>query len=56
MKPPFGSEERRGQARIYVDGEDERCAPHRSCWKEGIALPILIGRPHVVDVRPGATG
>jgi len=53
MKPVF-STARAAQANrvVYADGEDERVLrAAQVVLEEGIAKPILIGRPHVVDVR-----
>lgn len=53
MKPVF-STAKGAQAKrvIYADGEDERVLrAAQVVLEEGIAEPILIGRPHVVDVR-----
>ena len=53
MKPVF-STAKAAQAKrvIYADGEDERVLrAAQVLLEEGIAKPILIGRPHVVDVR-----
>src|SRR5690606_6026017 len=37
---------------VYADGEDERVLrAAQVVLEEGIAKPILIGRPHVIDVR-----
>ena len=53
MKPVF-STARAAQAKrvVYADGEDERVLrAAQVVLEEGIASPILIGRPHVVEVR-----
>ncbi len=53
MKPVF-STAKAAQAKrvIYADGEDERVLrAAQVLLEEGIAKPILIGRPHVVEVR-----
>ena len=53
MKPVF-STAKAAQAKrvIYADGEDERVLrAAQVVLEEGIAKPILIGRPHVVEVR-----
>ena len=53
MKPVF-SIAKAAQAKrvIYADGEDERVLrAAQVVLEEGIAEPILIGRPNVVDVR-----
>ncbi|MBL8578830.1 MAG: NADP-dependent malic enzyme [Mesorhizobium sp.] len=53
MKPVF-SIAKGAQAKrvIYADGEDERVLrAAQVVLEEGIALPTLVGRPHVIDVR-----
>jgi malate dehydrogenase (oxaloacetate-decarboxylating)(NADP+) len=53
MKPVF-SIAKSAQAKrvIYADGEDERVLrAAQVVLEEGIAAPILVGRPNVVDVR-----
>ena len=53
MKPVFTAAKNATAKRvIYADGEDERVLrAAQVVLEEGIAQPILIGRPHVVDVR-----
>ncbi|WP_159587892.1 NADP-dependent malic enzyme [Chelativorans xinjiangense] len=53
MKPVFSAAKQAGRKRvIYADGEDERVLrAAQVVLEEGLAQPILIGRPHVVDVR-----
>ncbi len=53
MKPVFSAAKNSTAKRvIYADGEDERVLrAAQVAIDEGIAHPILIGRPHVVDVR-----
>ena len=53
MKPIFSSAKTAAAKRvIYADGEDERVLrAAQVVLEEGIAHPILIGRPHVIDVR-----
>ncbi|MBX3578128.1 MAG: NADP-dependent malic enzyme [Rhizobiaceae bacterium] len=53
MKPVFSAAKASGAKRvIYADGEDERILrAAQVVLEEGIAEPILIGRPHVVEVR-----
>ncbi|MBL8583602.1 MAG: NADP-dependent malic enzyme, partial [Rhizobiaceae bacterium] len=53
MKPVFSKAKTAAAKRvIYADGEDERVLrAAQVVLEEGIAEPILIGRPHVVDVR-----
>jgi malate dehydrogenase (oxaloacetate-decarboxylating)(NADP+) len=53
MKPVFSAAKTASAKRvIYADGEDERVLrAAQVVLEEGIAQPILIGRPHVIDVR-----
>ncbi|MEP1777170.1 MAG: NADP-dependent malic enzyme [Nitratireductor sp.] len=53
MKPVFSAARRATAKRvIYADGEDERVLrAAQVVVEEGIAQPILIGRPHVIEVR-----
>ncbi|MEZ5781434.1 MAG: NADP-dependent malic enzyme [Rhizobiaceae bacterium] len=53
MKPIFSSAKSSSAKRvIYADGEDERVLrAAQVCIEEGIAKPILVGRPAVIDVR-----
>ncbi|MCV3241396.1 NADP-dependent malic enzyme [Mesorhizobium sp. ZC-5] len=53
MKPVFSAAKAAATKRvIYADGEDERVLrAAQVVLEEGTAEPILIGRPHVVDVR-----
>ena len=53
MKPIFATAQTASAKRvIYADGEDERSLrAAQVVIDEGIAEPILIGRPHVVEVR-----
>ena len=53
MKPMFSSAKTASAKRvIYADGEDERVLrAAQVVLEEGLAHPILIGRPHVIDVR-----
>jgi malate dehydrogenase (oxaloacetate-decarboxylating)(NADP+) len=53
MKPVFSAAKAAGAQRvIYADGEDERVLrAAQVVLEEGIATPILIGRPHVIEVR-----
>ncbi len=53
MKPVFSAAKSASAKRvIYADGEDERVLrAAQVVLEEGTAAPILIGRPHVVDVR-----
>ncbi|HEY5816807.1 MAG TPA: NADP-dependent malic enzyme [Mesorhizobium sp.] len=53
MKPIFSSAKTASAKRvIYADGEDERVLrAAQVVIEEGLAEPILIGRPHVIEVR-----
>ncbi|WP_020178493.1 NADP-dependent malic enzyme [Methylopila sp. M107] len=52
MKPVFSAARAAPKRVIYADGEDERAMRAAEvAIEEGIATPILIGRPHVIDVR-----
>jgi len=53
MKPIFTAAKAATAKRvIYADGEDERVLrAAQVVVEEGLAHPILIGRPHVIDVR-----
>ena len=53
MKPVFSAAKTASSKRvIYADGEDERVLrAAQVVLEEGIGTPILIGRPHVIDVR-----
>jgi malate dehydrogenase (oxaloacetate-decarboxylating)(NADP+) len=53
MKPVFSSAKTAISKRvIYADGEDERVLrAAQVLLEDGIAQPILVGRPHVVEVR-----
>ncbi|MCC0043725.1 MAG: NADP-dependent malic enzyme [Brucellaceae bacterium] len=53
MKPVFSAARQVGGKRVvYADGEDERVLrAAQVVIEEGIAEPILIGRPHVVETR-----
>ncbi|TAL80450.1 MAG: NADP-dependent malic enzyme [Beijerinckiaceae bacterium] len=52
MKPLMQAAKADPKRVIYVDGEDERVLRAvQTVVEEGIALPILIGRPNVVETR-----
>ena len=53
MKPIFSAAKTASAKRvIYADGEDERVLrAAQVVIEEGLAEPILIGRPHVIEVR-----
>ena len=53
MKPVFSAARAAAKKRVvYSDGEDERVLrAAQVVLEEGIAQPILIGRPHVIETR-----
>jgi malate dehydrogenase (oxaloacetate-decarboxylating)(NADP+) len=52
MKPIFESAKESPRRVIYAEGEDERTLrAAQTVIEEGIAQPILIGRPQVIDTR-----
>ena len=52
MKPLFEKAKAAPQRVIYADGEDERVLrAAQVVLEEGIAVPILIGRPSVIEAR-----
>ncbi|MBO6716374.1 MAG: NADP-dependent malic enzyme [Rhizobiaceae bacterium] len=53
MKPVFSAARQSGGKRVvYADGEDERVLrAAQVVLEEGVATPILIGRPQVVETR-----
>ena len=53
MKPIFSAAKKADANRVvYADGEDERVLrAAQVVLEEGIARPILIGRPHVIETR-----
>ncbi len=52
MKPIFAKAKAEPKRVIYAEGEDERILrAAQVAIEEGIAVPILIGRPHVVESR-----
>lgn len=53
MKPVFATAKAAaGKRVVYADGEDERVMrAAQVVIEEGLARPILIGRPHVMEVR-----
>jgi malate dehydrogenase (oxaloacetate-decarboxylating)(NADP+) len=52
MKPVFERARRRPMRVIYADGEDERVLrAAQVAMDEGLARPILIGRPEVIQTR-----
>ncbi len=52
MKPVIGAAKAAPKRVIYADGEDERVLrAAQVVIEDGLAMPILIGRPSVIDVR-----
>ena len=52
MKPVFDKAKQSPKRVIYAEGEDERVLRAvQAVVDEGLAKPILIGRPEVVDMR-----
>jgi malate dehydrogenase (oxaloacetate-decarboxylating)(NADP+) len=52
MKPIFAKAKNDPKRVIYAEGEDERILrAAQAALEEGIATPILIGRPHVIETR-----
>ena len=52
MKPVFAAAKRDPRRVIYAEGEDERVLrAAQIALEEGLAVPILIGRPHVMELR-----
>ncbi|WP_151637136.1 NADP-dependent malic enzyme [Noviherbaspirillum aerium] len=52
MKPVFSAAKAAPQRVAYAEGEEERVLrAAQTVIDEGLAKPILIGRPHVIDMR-----
>lgn len=52
MKPVFGEAKRHPKRVVYAEGEDERVLQAiQAVIDEGLATPILIGRPSVINSR-----
>ena len=52
MRPIFGAAKRKPQRIVFCEGEEERVLRAvQTVVDEGLAKPILIGRPGVVDMR-----
>jgi malate dehydrogenase (oxaloacetate-decarboxylating)(NADP+) len=52
MKPIFNAAKANPKRVIYAEGEDERALrAAQTAVEDGIARPILVGRPHVIEVR-----
>ena len=52
MRPIFGAAKKKPQRIIFCEGEEERVLRAvQTIVDEGLAKPILIGRPNVVDMR-----
>ncbi|CAB1367984.1 NADP-dependent malic enzyme [Denitratisoma oestradiolicum] len=57
MKPVFASAKKNPARIVYCEGEDERVLRAvQTVVDEGLATPILIGRPDVVDMRIAKAG
>ncbi|MBL8489997.1 MAG: NADP-dependent malic enzyme, partial [Rhodocyclaceae bacterium] len=57
MRPVFAAAKKHPARIIFCEGEDDRVLRAvQAVADEGIARPILIGRPDVVDVRIGKNG
>ncbi|MFC4159417.1 NADP-dependent malic enzyme [Chitinimonas lacunae] len=52
MKPVFGAAKKAKKRVVYAEGEDERVLHAvQEVVDQGLASPILIGRPNVIDMR-----
>ena len=52
MKPVFAAAKQSPKRVVYCDGEDERVLRAvQAVRDEGLALPVLIGRPDVIEMR-----
>jgi malate dehydrogenase (oxaloacetate-decarboxylating)(NADP+) len=52
MRPIFRAARENPRRVVYAEGEDERCLrAAQTVIEEGIAIPILVGRPNVIEVR-----
>jgi len=52
MKPVFAAAKQNPRRVVYCEGEDERVLRAVQAVKdEGLALPVLIGRPEVIEMR-----
>jgi len=57
MKPVFAAAKKSPARIVFAEGEDERVlAAVQTVVDEGMAKPILIGRPHVVSMRAEKLG
>lgn len=57
MKPVFGKAKANPKRVAMADGEDERALrAAQQALDEGIAIPILIGRPSVIEARAAKAG
>jgi malate dehydrogenase (oxaloacetate-decarboxylating)(NADP+) len=57
MKPVFGQAKANPKRVAMADGEDERALrAAQQALDEGIAIPILIGRPNVIEARAAKAG
>jgi len=52
MRPIFRAARAEPKRVIYAEGEDERALrAAQTVLEDGIAIPVLVGRPHVVEAR-----
>jgi malate dehydrogenase (oxaloacetate-decarboxylating)(NADP+) len=57
MRPIFEVAAREPQRLVYTDGEEERVLRAvQVVLEEGLARPILVGRPEVIEARISASG
>ncbi len=57
MKPVFAAAKRAPQRIVYAEGEDERVLRAvQVVLDEGLAMPILVGRPAVIEQRVAGAG
>jgi malate dehydrogenase (oxaloacetate-decarboxylating)(NADP+) len=57
MKPVFSAAKKAPRRIVYAEGEDERVLRAvQTVVDEGLAQPILIGRPNVIERRAGSLG
>jgi malate dehydrogenase (oxaloacetate-decarboxylating)(NADP+) len=57
MRPVFAAAKSKPARVVYADGEDERCLRAvQVAIDEGLARPILVGRPAVVEARIARAG
>ncbi|MCK6425567.1 MAG: NADP-dependent malic enzyme [Burkholderiaceae bacterium] len=57
MRPVFAAAKRHPARVVYAEGEDERVLRAvQAVLAEGLARPILVGRPHVIEMRIDRAG